>query len=115
MVAVSLRDEVTELLQALIRLDTVNPPGNETAAVEPLRAYLEESGVACDLYARVPERANLVARLPGTGGGPRLLLLSHTDTVLADPIWQVVGVGAPVALAPAAHTGRLLAQDGAGG
>ena len=90
MVAVSLRDEVTELLQALIRLDTVNPPGNETAAVEPLRAYLEESGVACDLYARVPERANLVARLPGTGGGPRLLLLSHTDTVLADPAEWIV-------------------------
>jgi acetylornithine deacetylase/succinyl-diaminopimelate desuccinylase-like protein len=38
----------------------------------------------------VPERANLVARLPGTGGGPRLALLSHTDTVLADPAeWQL--------------------------
>jgi acetylornithine deacetylase/succinyl-diaminopimelate desuccinylase-like protein len=38
----------------------------------------------------VPERANLVARLPGTGGGPSLLLLSHTDTVVADPAeWQV--------------------------
>ena len=90
MVAVSLRDEVTQLLQALIRLDTVNPPGNETAAAELLREYLEESGVACELYARVPERANLVARIPGAGGGPRLLLLSHTDTVLADPAeWAV--------------------------
>jgi acetylornithine deacetylase/succinyl-diaminopimelate desuccinylase-like protein len=90
MVAVSLRDEVTELLRALIRVDTVNPPGNETAAAELLREYLEESGVACELYARVPERANLVARIPGTGGGPRLLLLSHTDTVLADPSeWAV--------------------------
>jgi acetylornithine deacetylase/succinyl-diaminopimelate desuccinylase-like protein len=38
----------------------------------------------------VPERANLVARLPGRGGGPSLLLLSHTDTVVADPSeWQV--------------------------
>jgi acetylornithine deacetylase/succinyl-diaminopimelate desuccinylase-like protein len=90
MVAVSLRDEVTELLQALIRLDTVNPPGNETLAAELLREYLEESGVVCELYALVPERANLVARIPGTGGGPRLLLLSHTDTVLADPSeWAV--------------------------
>jgi acetylornithine deacetylase/succinyl-diaminopimelate desuccinylase-like protein len=83
--AVSLRQEVTELLQGLIRLDTTNPPGNETAAAEFLRDYLEPSGVQCELYARVPERANLVARIPGRGDGPRLLLLSHTDVVLADP------------------------------
>ena len=87
---VSLRDEVAGLLSELIRLDTVNPPGNETRAAEVLRAYLEENGVACELYAKVPERANLVARIPGTGDGPRLALLSHTDTVLADPAeWQV--------------------------
>jgi acetylornithine deacetylase/succinyl-diaminopimelate desuccinylase-like protein len=82
---VSLRDEVTELLQELIRVDTTNPPGNETGAAELLRAYLEESGVACELYAKIPERANLVARIPGRGDGPTLLLLSHTDVVLADP------------------------------
>jgi acetylornithine deacetylase/succinyl-diaminopimelate desuccinylase-like protein len=82
---VTLRDEAAGLLQELIRLDTVNPPGNETVAAEHLRDYLERNGVACKLYAKVPERANLVARIPGTGDGPRLLLLSHTDTVLADP------------------------------
>jgi acetylornithine deacetylase/succinyl-diaminopimelate desuccinylase-like protein len=85
MAVVSLRDEVTELLQELIRVDTTNPPGNETAAAELLRAYLEDSGVACELYAKVAERANLVARIPGRGDGPSLLLLSHTDVVLADP------------------------------
>jgi acetylornithine deacetylase/succinyl-diaminopimelate desuccinylase-like protein len=86
----SLRDEVTQLLQELIRINTVNPPGNETAAAELLRAYLAESGVESELYAKVPERANLVARLPGRGGGPSLLLLSHTDTVVADlSEWQV--------------------------
>jgi acetylornithine deacetylase/succinyl-diaminopimelate desuccinylase-like protein len=85
MAAVSLRQEVADLLRALIRIDTVNPPGNETAAAELLRVYLAESGVESELHARVPERANLVARIPGTGGGARLLLLSHTDTVLADP------------------------------
>jgi acetylornithine deacetylase/succinyl-diaminopimelate desuccinylase-like protein len=84
MATISLRTEVTELLQELIRVDTTNPPGNETAAAELLRAYLEESGIACELYARVPERANLVARIPGRGDGPTLLLLSHTDVVLAD-------------------------------
>jgi acetylornithine deacetylase/succinyl-diaminopimelate desuccinylase-like protein len=78
----SLRDEVTDLLQRLIRIDTTNPPGNETAAAELLRDYLEANGVACELIAKVPERANLVARIPG-GDGPSLLFLGHTDVVLA--------------------------------
>jgi acetylornithine deacetylase/succinyl-diaminopimelate desuccinylase-like protein len=81
--AVSLREEVTGLLQELIRLDTVNPPGNETAAAELLRDYLAANGVSCELYAREPHRANLVARIAG-GDGPSLAFLSHTDTVLAD-------------------------------
>jgi len=85
MAQVTLRDEAVDVLQELIRVDTVNPPGNETQAAEILRAYLEEAGVECELYAKVPERANLVARLPGRGDGPTLMLLSHTDTVLADP------------------------------
>ena len=89
MSAAALRDEVTDLLQRLIRVDTTNPPGNETAAAELLRAHLEASGVRCELIAKVPERANLVARIPG-GGGPSLLFLSHTDVVFADPAeWSV--------------------------
>lgn len=88
--ATSLRDETVDLLSRLIRVDTTNPPGNETAAAELLRDYLEAAGVRCELHARVPERANLVARLPGRGDGPTLLLLSHTDVVLADPAeWDV--------------------------
>jgi acetylornithine deacetylase/succinyl-diaminopimelate desuccinylase-like protein len=80
---------VTQLLQQLIRLDTTNPPGNETLAAELLRDFLEAAGVECALYARVPERANLVARIRGRGDGPSLALLSHTDVVLADPSeWQ---------------------------
>ena len=85
----TLRDEVTDLLQRLIRVDTTNPPGNETAAAELLRDYLEASGVECELIARIPERANLVARIAG-GDGPSLLFLGHTDVVLADPAeWSV--------------------------
>ena len=85
MAVTSLRGEVTDLLSRLIRIDTTNPPGTETAAAELLRDYLEASGVECELYARVPERASLVARIHGSGDGPSLLLLSHTDVVLADP------------------------------
>jgi acetylornithine deacetylase/succinyl-diaminopimelate desuccinylase-like protein len=80
----ALRDEVAGLLQSLLRLNTVNPPGNETQAAELLRGYLAENGVDSELYARVPERANLVARIEG-GDGPTLAFLCHTDTVLADP------------------------------
>src|SRR4029453_18678974 len=87
---ISLRDEAAGLLQDLIRLDTVNPPGNETRVAEHLRTYLEASGAPCALHGKVPERATLVTRIPGRGDRPRLLLLSHTDTVLADPAeWQL--------------------------
>ncbi len=80
----SLQDEAVGLLQQLLRLNTVNPPGNETIAAELLRDYLQANGVEVELYARTPERANLVARLKG-GDGPSLCFLSHTDTVVADP------------------------------
>jgi acetylornithine deacetylase/succinyl-diaminopimelate desuccinylase-like protein len=80
-----LRDEATALLRDLIRVDTSNPPGRETAAALVLRDYLERSGVECEIVARKPERANLVARIRGTGDGPSLALLGHTDVVPADP------------------------------
>ena len=82
---VSLRDEVTGLLQRLLRLNTVNRPGNETVAAELLRDYLaRERRRVRARRRRAPHRANLVARLPG-GDGPSLMLTGHTDTVVADP------------------------------
>jgi len=81
---VSLRDEATVLLQSLLRLNTVNPPGNETIAAELLRDYLATSGIPYELVGRTPDRLNLVARLKG-GDGPTLAYLAHTDTVRADP------------------------------
>lgn len=80
----SLREEATALLQALLRVNTVNPPGNETHAADLLREYLSLNAIESELYSRVPERANLVARIKG-GDGPSLAFLCHTDTVLADP------------------------------
>lgn len=85
----AIRDEAIALTQGLIRIDTSNPPGNETPAAEYLRDFLEENGVECELVARDPKRANLVARIRGTGDGPSLALLGHTDVVPADPReWQ---------------------------
>ena len=84
-----LRDEVVELARALIRLDTSNAPGfapgNETLAASHLRDYLTGAGVDCALVAREPDRANLVARIRGTGEAPSLAFVGHLDVVPADP------------------------------
>ncbi|MET0687235.1 MAG: M20/M25/M40 family metallo-hydrolase, partial [Solirubrobacteraceae bacterium] len=47
----ALQDEAVYLLRRLLRLDTSNPPGNETPAAELLRSYLEAAGVPCELDA----------------------------------------------------------------
>ena len=73
----------TQLLQELLRFDTVNPPGNERPAQEHLAAKLRDAGFEVELLGRTPERPNLVARLRGTTDGPTLCLLSHVDTVYA--------------------------------
>ncbi len=77
--------EAQELLQGLIRFNTVNPPGAERPAQEHLAAHLTAAGFACELLGAEPERPNLVARLRGEREGPTLCYLGHVDTVLADP------------------------------
>lgn len=84
-----LQQETAELLQRLIRFKTVNPPGAERACQEHLAGILGEAGFEVELLGRTDERPNLVARLRGEQDGPRLVLLSHVDTVLATPEdWQ---------------------------
>ncbi len=85
-----LERSTTELLQRLIRFDTVNPPGNEQAAQEFLRGLLEAAGFEVELLSSVEGRPNLVARLGAGSDGPVLCLLGHVDTVLANPAeWDV--------------------------
>jgi acetylornithine deacetylase/succinyl-diaminopimelate desuccinylase-like protein len=71
---------VTELLQELIRFDTTNPPGNEAACVDFVRAQLEEAGCETRTFERELGRPNLVSRLPGGDAQP-LLLQGHVDVV----------------------------------
>jgi acetylornithine deacetylase/succinyl-diaminopimelate desuccinylase-like protein len=80
-----LESRTTELLQHLIRFNTVNPPGNEQAAQEFLKGLLEQAGFECELLSDVEGRPNLIARLRAQSDGPRLCLLGHVDTVLANP------------------------------
>jgi acetylornithine deacetylase/succinyl-diaminopimelate desuccinylase-like protein len=82
-------DEMIGHLQALIRLRTVNPPGDEILAARYLADVLSAAGLAPVVLEPYPGRGNVVARLrgDGTGGGP-LLLLTHLDVVPADPeLW----------------------------
>jgi acetylornithine deacetylase/succinyl-diaminopimelate desuccinylase-like protein len=74
-----------DLLQRLIQINTVNPPGNEAPAQELLAETLGDAGFECELLAAEAGRPNLVARLRGSRPGPTLCLLGHADTVPADP------------------------------
>ena len=58
-----LQAETTEVLQRLIRFNTVNPPGNERSAIEYLEAYVREAGFETELLAADADRPNLIATL----------------------------------------------------
>ncbi len=83
--ASTLGEQASALLQRLLRIDTVNPPGGERPAQELLGQTLSDAGFDCELLGATPERPNLVARLDGAQEGPTLCLLGHVDTVLANP------------------------------
>ena len=74
-----------ELLRALIRFDTSNPPGSERECIEFVGTLLEQAGIEHRYVALETDRPNLVARVPGRGTAPPLLLYGHVDVVPADP------------------------------
>lgn len=73
-----------DILDTLIAIDTVNPPGNEHAAVIYLLEVFKEMPFACEVQNVSPGRSNLLAKLAGKPG-PELVLCGHLDTVAADP------------------------------
>jgi acetylornithine deacetylase/succinyl-diaminopimelate desuccinylase-like protein len=75
------RDEVARMLSMLVKIDTSNPPGNETKAATAIKQILDKEGIASELFEAQPGRANLVARLKGTGSKRPILLMGHTDVV----------------------------------
>jgi acetylornithine deacetylase/succinyl-diaminopimelate desuccinylase-like protein len=81
--------QAPERLAEYLRIDTTNPPGNESAGVAYLAAILDAAGIAYQTAESAPGRGNLWARLEG-GDEPALVLLHHIDVVSADPrYWQV--------------------------
>jgi acetylornithine deacetylase/succinyl-diaminopimelate desuccinylase-like protein len=76
------RDEVTTHLQALLRFDTTNPPGNETSAAEYLAGVLAGAGIETTVVGAIPTRGNAIGRLRATNPSKRpLLLTGHIDVV----------------------------------
>jgi len=76
-------DAVVGLLARLVRADTSNPPGDVRPALAVLEEFFAANGVEYAVAGEAPEVGNLVARLPGSGGGSSLLLLGHLDVVPA--------------------------------
>lgn len=91
------RAETLAKLQALLRVESVNPPGNESPAAELLRGWLAAEGIESVIVGPSPDRGSLVARLRGNGQEPPLMLLSHLDVVPAEEgKWKYPPFGAVV-------------------
>ena len=85
----NIHERPVEILQRLIQFNTTNPPGHEAACVGYIRDLLNEAGVETTLLAKDPDRPNLIARLPGEGKAPPLLLYGHVDVVTTEnQPWQ---------------------------
>ena len=83
-------EEVTNLLSQYLRIDTSNPPGNESAAVDFFASILRAEGIEFERYMPVAGRESFRATLPGEGPAGRLILMNHTDTVPVErEFWQV--------------------------
>ncbi len=75
------RDEVIKILSGFVRIDTSNPPGNETKGAEYLKAILDREGIASEIFEMEAGRGNIVARLKGAGKKKPILLMGHIDVV----------------------------------
>jgi acetylornithine deacetylase/succinyl-diaminopimelate desuccinylase-like protein len=80
----SLGGRTRQYLTDLIRLDTSNPPGNESKVASYLKQVADANGIQAELIGNDPKRLNLVARLKGSGKNKPLLLMAHSDVVPAE-------------------------------
>jgi acetylornithine deacetylase/succinyl-diaminopimelate desuccinylase-like protein len=80
----ALEGEIMRHYQAVLRIDTTNPPGNEHLAVEYLKQVFDTEGIPAQVFALDSNRSNIVARLKGSGKRRPLLIMAHTDDVTVD-------------------------------
>jgi acetylornithine deacetylase/succinyl-diaminopimelate desuccinylase-like protein len=80
----SLGDRTRQYLTDLVRLDTSNPPGNETRVADYLKKVADSYGISAELLGSDPQRMNFVARLRGSGKGRPLMLIAHSDVFSVD-------------------------------
>ncbi len=71
--------------QAVLRLDTSNPPGNERLVTDYLKEVFDREGIPSRVFAKDPTRPNIVARLEGNGSKRPVLVMGHSDVVTVDP------------------------------
>jgi acetylornithine deacetylase/succinyl-diaminopimelate desuccinylase-like protein len=76
-----MQEEMLKFTKDLIRIDTSNPPGNETKAAQYIKDVLDREGIASNIYESAPGRGNLVARLRGSGKKKPILIMGHLDVV----------------------------------
>jgi acetylornithine deacetylase/succinyl-diaminopimelate desuccinylase-like protein len=82
--AATIYQRPAELLQWLLRFNTTNPPGAEGPCIEYIRFVLAAAGIESTILALDPDRPNLLARIPGAGDAPPLLLYGHVDVVTTE-------------------------------
>jgi len=80
----AVEEETLRHFQAIVRMDTTDPPGGEKPVADYLKMVLEAEGIPVQVFALEPNRPNIVARLKGNGRKRPLLLMGHTDTVNVD-------------------------------
>ena len=86
----SLGDRARQYLVDLIRLDTINPPGNESKVAIYLKDVADSQGIPNELIGSDPKRLNFIARLRGSGKSRPLLMLAHSDVFPIDRMqWAV--------------------------
>ncbi|HEX5434871.1 MAG TPA: M20/M25/M40 family metallo-hydrolase [Candidatus Angelobacter sp.] len=89
--------ETVKFLSALVKIDTSNPPGDETRAAEYMKRVLAANGIPSHIFESAPGRGNLVARLKGNGKKNPLLLMGHLDVVGVErDKWTVDPFGAVI-------------------
>ena len=74
---------MVEMLSGYLKVDTINPPGNESRGVDYLAKYLDAAKIPYERGESAPGRGNLWAKLEG-GDAPAIMLLNHIDVVPAD-------------------------------